>query len=316
MQITTTRRLLALALVVALAVGAALPALTDAAVRLARGSVGTLQLRNGAVTDAKVRRGSLRYTAFARGQVARADLHGIRAGGVLTGTYPRPGLARGSVRAAQIAAGAVGSSEIAAGAVGPTELAAGAVRASDIANGSIGASKIAPNSIGQGQIARGGVGSSEIAAGAVGTSELAHLPGGRAYRSSALALATGAQVEVTLTDIDYARGGVWDGAHPTRLTAPVAGVYQITAGALFAASATGARALWIAPAGDAAHPYAGAQQQAVAAAGAPTALSAAVVVHLDAGASVALVVQQTSGAALSLLGVGEQTGMTLQLLSP
>ena len=305
MHTVSTRRLVALAICLALAVGAALPPLTDAAVRLARGSVGTLQLRSGAVTDAKVRRGSLRYTAFARGQVARADLRGIRAGGVLTGTFPRPGLARGSVRATQIATGAVGSAE----------LAAGAVRASDIANGSIGASKLAPNSIGQGQIARGGVGASEIAAGAVGTSELAHLPGGRAYRSTALALASGALVEVALTDVDYARAGVWDGAHPARLTAPVAGVYQITAGAVFAASAVGARAIWIAPTGDAAHPYAGAQQPATAG-GAATALSAAVVVHLDAGASVSLVAQQTSGGSLSLLGTGQATGLTLQLLGP
>ena len=87
------------------------------------------------------------------------------------------------------------------------------------------------------------------------------------------------------------------------------------AGAVFAASAVGARAIWIAPTGDAAHPYAGAQQPA-ASGGATTALSAAVVVHLDAGASVSLVAQQTSGGALNLLGAGQTTGLTLQLLSP
>ena len=315
MTSTPTTRRVALALAVALAVGALLPGITDAAVRLARNTVGTLQLRNGAVTDAKVRRGSLRYTAFARGQVARADLRGIRAGGVLTGSYPRPGLARGSVRSAQIAAGAVGRSEIAAGAVGSSELAAGAVRASDIANGSIGAVKLAPNSIGQGQIAKGGVGAAEIAAGAVGTSELAHLPGARAYRSSAQSVASGAATAVVLTDLDYGRGGVWDGTQPTRLTAPVAGIYQVTGGAVFAANAGGVRAVWIAPAGHPEQPYAG-QRSPAAGAGEPVALSASAVIHLDAGSAVSLYVQHGSGGVLNVLGTGQETGLSLQFLSP
>ena len=82
MQTLLTRRGLAALIVVALAVGAALPSLGTAASAL----IGTAQLKNGAVTNAKVRAGSLRATAFAKGEVAPGDLKGIRAGGVLTGT--------------------------------------------------------------------------------------------------------------------------------------------------------------------------------------------------------------------------------------
>ena len=313
MQSIRTRRGIAVLVVVALAVGAALPTLGSAATAL----IGTAQLANGAVTNAKVRKGSLRYTAFAKGQVARADLAGIRAGGVLTGTYPRPGLANGSVRAAQIATGAVGKSEIAAGAVGSDELATGAVRAGDIANGSIGPAKLAPNSIGKGQIAPGGVGASEIAAGAVGVSELAALPGARVYRSAPTAIPSGQLVEVPMTDAAYSQGGVWSTAQPARLTAPVAGVYQVTGSVVFAFNGAGTRSVWIVPAGDPASPYTGQQVSDVTTPpGDGTQLAVATIVHLNAGDGVSLAVRQRSGGDLQLLAPGQQTALALQFLSP
>ena len=307
-----TRRGLAALIVLALAVGAALPSLGSAA----SGLIGTAQLRNGAVTNAKVRAGSLRITAFAKGEVAPADLKGIRAGGVLTGTYPRPGLANASVKAAQIATGAVGKSEIAAGAVGSDELAAGAVRASDIANGSIGASKIAPNSIGKGQIAPGGVGASELAAHAVGVSELAPLPGARVYRSAPIAIPDGQVVEVPMTDAAYAQGGVWSTSQPSRLTAPTTGIYQVSGSVLFQNNGSGLRAAWVVPSGSTGAPYFGAVQNAITTPGEATSLSLSGIIRLEAGDAIALAVRQGSGNDLQALGTGQQTSLALQFLSP
>jgi len=237
------RRTIAALIACALVAGAALPALGSAAGETARALIGTAQLKNGAVTDAKVKRGTLRYTAFKAKEAAPWSLKGIPAAGALTGTYPNPGLAAGSVKAAQIAQGAVGRSEIAAGAVGSEELAQGAVRAIDIANGSIGAAKIAPNSIGKGQIAPGGVGASEIANGAVGVPELAALPGARVYvgEGTRVQLASGARTAVAFGQVAYTQGGVWSNARPDRLTAPVEGVYQVTAGAAGAGSGSWTR---------------------------------------------------------------------------
>ncbi|MEY4225498.1 MAG: hypothetical protein RL190_255, partial [Actinomycetota bacterium] len=98
---TIPRRLIAALVVLAVAVGAALPALGTAAEERARALIGTAQLKNGAVTNAKVKAGSLRYAAFAKRQVAPWSLTGIPAAGALTGAFPAPGLAAGSVRSAQ-----------------------------------------------------------------------------------------------------------------------------------------------------------------------------------------------------------------------
>jgi len=313
---TVPRRAIAALVVLGVAVGAALPALGTAAEERVRATIGTAQLKDGAVTNAKVKAGSLRYTAFAKRQVAPWGLKGIPAGGVLTGSYPAPGLAPGSVRSAQIAAGAVGRSEIAAGAVGSEELAQGAVRAIDIANGSIGASKIAPNAIGKGQIAPGGVGASEIARGAVGPSELAQLPGARVYlaEGTRVDLASGARTTLSFGARAYSQGGVWSDAQPDRLTAPVAGVYQVTAGVVFEDNGSGARGLWIVDAGTGAEVVG--EQQNAANAIVPTALSVSTILHLDANQSVSVQVQQTSGRDIAVLGNGQQTALALQFLSP
>ena len=312
MHTLLTRRGLAALIVLMLAVGAALPSLGAAA----SAYIGTGELKNGAVTNAKVRAGSLKYGVFAKGQVARADLKGIKAHGALTGTYPSPGLASGSVKAGQIATGAVGKSEIAAGAVGSDELAAGAVRASDIADGSIGASKLAANSIGAAQIQEGGVGSSEIRSGAVGVNELAATPGARAYRSAPIILANGVITAIPLTDVDFNRNTVWATNRPASFVAPVAGIYVATASVVFQSNGSGTRSLWIAPADAPTQPYNGEQQSAVTEGGQSGELTVTAILRLEANEAVSMVARQNSGADLQVLGMGQRTSFSLQFVSP
>ena len=311
------RRLIAALVACALAAGAALPALGTAAGETARALIGTKQIANGAVTNAKVKRGTLRYTAFKARQVAPWSLKGIPAAGALTGSFPNPGLAAGSVKAVQIAQGAVGRSEIAAGAVGSEELAQGAVRAIDIANGSIGPTKIAPNSIGKGQIAPGGVGASEIAAGAVGASELARLPGARVYLGAGVQVPI-ARGEVTVVSFgaqSYVQGGVSVAGRVDRLVAPVTGIYIATGAASFEPNGSGTRSLLITAAGDTSRIFVEEAANPVAAAGGVTSLSASTLVQLEAGEGVSLAVQQSSGGVLNVFSNDQQTSLALQFLS-
>jgi hypothetical protein len=83
---------------------------------LPRGAVGTEQLRDGAVTGAKVKDRSLAARDFGKGQLPRGatgpagppgTIEGVAAAGDLTGTYPGPVLAQGSVAGAEVEDGSL-----------------------------------------------------------------------------------------------------------------------------------------------------------------------------------------------------------------
>jgi hypothetical protein len=81
-----------------------------------RGAVDTAQLGDGAVTSAKVKDRSLLARDFGKGALPRGPagpagppgtIEGIAGGGDLTGTYPEPALAPGSVATAEVADGSL-----------------------------------------------------------------------------------------------------------------------------------------------------------------------------------------------------------------
>lgn len=103
-----------LALVVALSGGTAYAAAT----------VGTADIRNGAVTAPKLAAG-----AVTNGKIAAAA---VRTGKIAAGAVSTTRLAPNAVRTSRIADGAVTSRKLAAGAVGSAKIRDGQVRASDL----------------------------------------------------------------------------------------------------------------------------------------------------------------------------------------
>lgn len=105
------------------------------------------------------------------------------AGGVLTGSYPNPGLgsqvvanvnlAPNAVTDAKIADSSITSSKIVDGAVGTNDIAAEAVTAAKMANFTITSGKIADNAVGPSHIQNLAITSAKIADGAVGSADLA-----------------------------------------------------------------------------------------------------------------------------------------------
>ena len=85
---------------------------------LPRGSVGTEQLKDGAVTAAKVKDRSLVVRDFRQGQLPRGPvgpqgppgtIEGVPASGDLAGTYPAPALAPDTIESAEVKDGSLAS---------------------------------------------------------------------------------------------------------------------------------------------------------------------------------------------------------------
>jgi hypothetical protein len=134
------------------------------------GKVGSTEIADGAVTDAKVASG-IAYTKLS-GAPSSLPPSGT-AGGDLTGTFPNPTIAALAVTSAKLADSSVTAAKIAAAAVGASEIASDAVGSAEIAANAVGADEIEANGVGADEIATNAVGSAEIAASAVTSSELA-----------------------------------------------------------------------------------------------------------------------------------------------
>lgn len=70
-------------------------------------------------------------------------------------------------------------------------------------------------------------------------------PAARAQRTTTQSIGTGSATAVSFGAADYNAGTMWAGGAPTRLTAPIGGVYTVTASVEFAANATGNRQVHI-----------------------------------------------------------------------
>jgi hypothetical protein len=112
---------------------------------------------------------------------------------------------------------------------GVATIGADKITQTKMADNSIGAAEIIADAVGTSEIAADAVGSSEIAADAVATSEIGSLAGARVYRTASQAT-SGGSLTMNFPSERYDVGGCHDNVtNNTRLTAPVAGVYALSA---------------------------------------------------------------------------------------
>jgi hypothetical protein len=146
--------------------------------------IGTGQLRNGAVTRAKIKNNAITASKIAAGAVAARDLArgSVTAGKLAPGAVTTPGLANGSVTQGKLGANAVTGAALANGSVTNAKLGPNAVTGAKIAGATITAANIQNGQVVKGS---GNLLSTRVLlpAGAVDTTVLT-LPGIGAIRAS------------------------------------------------------------------------------------------------------------------------------------
>ena len=224
---------------------APLPANSVTSKQIKNASVTAPKLASSAVTSIAIKDGTITAADLAAG-VVPATLVGATAGGALTGTFPNPTLAASVVTSANILDGAGSVADLAAGAVTSATIADGTIATEDIADSAITGDQLAANAVEAVDIANDAVTAGKIAAGAV-KGETLNLP---AF-SGRPALLNNPVSDNTSPFISLAAEH-WDTAdlhdevvNPTRVIAPVTGVYRVWAHVLWTSGTAGLRTLTV-----------------------------------------------------------------------
>jgi len=150
-------------------------------------------------------------------------------------------LAGGTTAIALSGKNSVKSDDIAHGAVKADDIAALNVKSGDIAKETVGGGKVTDGTISAADVGTGAVGASEILDGSVGTGDQAAVPAAHVIGSN---LPIPPQVFTTLSLSNDSTGDafdpldMWTASDPTRIVAPVAGMYVVVADVHWANDAT------------------------------------------------------------------------------
>jgi hypothetical protein len=161
----------------------------------AAATIGTSQIKNGAVTKAKLASNSVTGAKIAGGAVHAKDL------------------ARGAVTGGKLAGGAVGAPALANGAVTQPKLAPNAVTGATLSNGSVTNAKLGPNAVTAAKIAGGTITAANIENGQV-------VKGNGYFLTSRQVLPTGAveTTVLTLANIGLVRASCTSGVATVSVT--------------------------------------------------------------------------------------------------
>jgi hypothetical protein len=196
------------------------------------------------------------------------------------------------VQAADIGTGAVTNTKLGTFSVSSTKVAPSAISSS---------SKVANDVLTSSDLAAGAVGSSEVADGSLGTAEFASsVPAVHATRSSSQGIPNNAATKLNLTSERYDTANMHStSSNLSRLTAPVTGIYAVSASVLWSSFGSGKNTLNL-------------SRNGTALVGASTASggdanSISVMVRLVAGDYVEVAASQNSGSTQSVAGSPERS---------
>jgi hypothetical protein len=165
-------------------------------------------------------------------------------------------IADGAVTSSKLGDGAVTTLKLADGAVTTVKLGDSAVNGAKVANGSLTGADIAPEtitglnildgSIGSSDLGSSSVTSTQLATGAVTPAKVGTIPTVRARRTSAQTINSGSFTPINLTTETWDTASMHStSSNTSRLRAPIAGTYLITANVSWLSNNTGRRSLEI-----------------------------------------------------------------------
>ena len=196
-----------------------------AAASLPANSVGTKQLKNGAVKGKKLAKG-----AVTGAKVANNSLTGKQINAATLGAVPNAHHASSATNANHASGADSATNATNATSLGGSPASAYLKGSDSIAAGDLGGTYSAPT----------------LNPGSVGTSTFGAIPGARATNSTAENVTDTTLTTLTFDTNDYDSGGVHStSTNNSRLTAPVAGVYEITGDVIWHPNSAGTREMEI-----------------------------------------------------------------------
>jgi len=120
-----------------------------------------------------------------------------------------------------------------ANSVGTKQIKKSAVTAAKVKNATLTGAKVKDATLTGAKLANSTVDAAKVGA----------IPGARVRRTTPLSTTSGVTAVVSYDTSDFNVGGVYDSAHPSRMTAPIAGRYLIIASARWASDVNGRRSL-------------------------------------------------------------------------
>jgi hypothetical protein len=216
----------------------------------------------------------------------------------------------------------VNSDDIIDGQVKTPDLGTGAVTNAKLAANSVSTGKVIDNNLKGADLLNGTVATADLANGAVTPAKVGTIPAARVRKSASQSIPNNTLATLAFDIEDFDTAALHDTAvNNTRLTAPISGVYQVSAGVAWDANATGFRELSLGVNGGCPGTpgqvgcAASSVVNAVSTGGGATHQTVSTLQKLSAGDFVEAVVQQQSGGNLSANAQG-QTFLAMTWVGP